>query len=260
MSPNASSTQITEAIVEYIEATLTKVVKEIRLERAESSLTIISHDYITDRLPAGSRERARDKRQEKDRIIRELANLKFQLDGTDAPEMLLPTELTGQDTALEHIPNMISVYTSLSHPILPSDSPPKSSENHPKRQVNRFSPYSQTPFLATPDQAFQLGRAMQWRLSVNPHLIELVEKIELASRIFASHYNLDWKFELNEKTDAESPQWKKTVLFVHPGTEDFEQSLILWDELDTKIRTSLSSHEEETNQFNKAFFIEMDLK
>jgi len=260
-NPGASLDQISEGIVEFIQSSLAPIIHSMKLARAATPIELRSSEFRIERLSASSRELTKEKRELKGRQIQELAWLKFQLNGTIAPAPLIPTIMTNEDR-FEQPRIEYSYQTTLDRnrqrKLGVSDLVLGKTNHNPAL----ISPY--TKFASNPleEDTFRLGKALQWRLSQNPKLVSLVQKIETSSRSYTLEHNLDWTFELNETADVESPLWRKTVLIIHPKNSEFEESMRLWDELDKKIRYELgnSKDADRVAEFNKTFFIEMDLR
>jgi len=271
-NPSASKEAVGEAVIDYIEAILPKIVRTIRTPITPSPLEMKRREFRLQRMPRRSRTTVRGMTREQEQFVREIASLRRVLDGGPSPNLWEVASRGDEDSQLT--PTAMSSHDFWFPPSIGIDGI-TSSDIFPKqlgmlpRQIVSFSPYvagvreAEEPLLPR----FTVDLGIEERIASDSVFAEFFRIVEETVRRFAQVSGLRWEFEGSSPTDLETPWWKRIILRIKPLGTEFDKSMELWDRIDAEVREAIESASARTpatdsetiRELNKNFFVEMDL-
>ena len=268
-NPEASKTQVSEALVDYIEAELPNIVRAMKILKTPSPARLREMKLKLRRTRKKAKTAFKDLTRETEQFAREMAFLRQMLDGGPSSNFMDGVLQDGQSSSLA--PTMSSRDSLF--PLLPIVDGTPAPDILPEpsklpRRIRSFSPY--IVGVEEPEEhlviRFMLDRNVESKIGSDLMFEEFLRVVEVAVRRFAQASSHTWDFRMSVTTDVEAPKWERVVLRIKPLDVDFEKSMELWDQIDAEVRKTVESavrmhptESERITELNRNFFIEMDL-
>jgi len=270
-NPFASLKEVSEGIVDYIVKELPYIFRSIKTPITPSLIEIKKREYKLQRMPHRAKHKFEETASEQEQFARELASLRQKLDGGASPNVLGTSFYIDENTSSIASFGMLAVGPLMlqrTNGITPSDLLPIFSDEV-LSETGSFSPYVSAvkekgeKILLT----YEVAKEFEERIFSDPLFAEFSRLVETSVRKFMYASNLSCEFSAFIRDDIELPSWKRTILRIKPKEVEFEKSMDLWDEIDAEVRKTIKEAEltvalkdsERMSEFNKNFFIEMDL-
>ncbi len=262
-APDASPEDLTNILIKVIEKDiLPAAIKNMKLPRPPSPLEIKREQLYLKRMPKRFRNLSTTL---KEKLIREFDYIKHQLNGreTDNPSFVPDFFVTDFDTL--RIPVDLTFKSSIQ-----VTSPKKDGLSRESiLEELTVSPYIKS--VKEKDKEFPkfiITEEIQNKIASDLLLREIFRIIEIKIKDFVTTFpsRIDLTVALHK--DLELPEWEKTVITISAINFDFDRKMILWEILDSKVRSSLKemmdhaspSERPKIEDFNRNLFTHMELE
>jgi len=270
LNPDASPTEISESIVDWLESYLPSIARSIEvptISPIESKLRAL----LLKRRKKASRVREEKYWSEREKLVEDLRQLQIRSEDFVAHSSSFnghPAPAHGDfDSFMFERPSFEEHDFSpgkLTYQI-EAISKPDEVEVKPKKVPDTVPPIKKED-LRHRIPRITMDKNIRARIVADPLFSHTLRFIETGLRGMSEPDVQELDFIL--RTDIEIPTWKAVVLKVHPVSGDFDQKTRLWDRVDDVVRQCIRemmnlnlyvNKLEAIKEINRNLFIEMDL-
>jgi len=241
-NPDASPEEIRDGLLYFFSyEVVPEAIQNVELPRSPSPAQLKWDEFRTSRLRKGRRERIIRARRDREKLITNLAYLKFEWNGRHEDSSVAPRF---HDATLDLTASFRWRETGSNADVLLPGRRAFQEYLRTDRHLTRDLPFPLSPYSSLierpekiPLPIVVLDKEIENKVLLDPIYRRIVGAMETMIRSHESWRSFEFHFLW--KRDVELPEWQNMVINVRLGDIDFDTKMVLWDEIDAEVRRGL---------------------